>query len=149
MSQVIIKRIPQEHVIQAPEESIPISCDCVDPVFGTPIPDCKMCNGKGKIQGYLPAESIITTTTTKKPWISKATIIRETSTVVFDDEEEEGIISDVNAFFDKDEDIQVGDIVIDSATRDVFIVVRVRDVRNLDNVIMKECALEIYKPPVT
>ena len=145
-SQVIIKRVPQQHVVHDPEESMPIPCDCADPVFGSSNPSCKICKGTGKIQGYLPAESTIQTTGDKKSWISHAKITRETASVVFDDEEE-GTISDIHAFFDKDEDVLPNDVVIDSSTREVFIVVMVTDVRDFNNIIMKDCALEPYVPP--
>ena len=41
-----------------------------------------------------------------------------------------------------------GDIVIPSGQRIAYTVTSVRDVLDIDNVLMKDCAAEVYVPPV-
>ena len=47
---MIVKRLPTVEVIEQPVSDVGVSCDCVDPVFNAPNPDCKYCNGTGIIQ---------------------------------------------------------------------------------------------------
>lgn len=139
---MIVKRLPTVEVIEQPVSDVGVSCDCVDPVFNAPNPDCKYCNGTGIIQASLPPEKVQKKHGNKKVWLADATIIKNEAGAIYD--EEELVITDIHAFFHRNEDIQVGDLIIPESSKEVFVVRGVQKVRNTENIILTDCAIEIF-----
>ena len=141
MGRVIIKRLPIIEVIKQEVDDVGVSCECLDPLFHEPNPDCKYCNGTGIIKGFLPPEKIETKKGNKQVWVTSAKIVVDTAEAIYD-EEDEVMISDTHAFFEPNENLQIGDIIIPEGSRTSYIIKSVQSVRSLNNVIMIDCALE-------
>lgn len=145
MEQVIIKRLPIQEISKlpsSPTSDVGTSCECVDGIFGSADPSCGFCGGTGVIEAVLPIEWVTKSTGKKKVWVTKATIVVDDASAIYDDEEE-AIISDIHAFFDPKENIEVGDLVIPSNSKTKYVVRDIQQVRNMKNVVMCDCALEI------
>ena len=147
-STVIIKRLP--HMVTNDGVISDIidtgrPCDCIDDLFNVPSPSCKHCGGSGIIREHTTTvqEVVTTTTGTKTSWITSAEIIVDnTGNVIYD---EDDVISAVHIFFSLSEDIQVGDIVVPSGQQISYVV---RDVRDDETINKKDCAAEVYVPPI-
>jgi len=141
MQRVILKRLPSVDVLEQEVSDAGLPCDCADERFHDPNPDCLYCGGTGLIKVDLPPEVVEVKTGNKKVWISEAKIIVDAADVIYD-EEEDIVISDIHAFFNPDEDVQIGDLIIPEGSKQVFNIRSVQQVRSLDNVVLIDCALE-------
>lgn len=145
MEQVIIKRLPIQEISKpppSPTSDVGTTCECVDGIFGSADPDCGFCGGSGVIEAVLPAEWVTKSTGKKKVWVTEATIVVDDASAIYDDDED-AVISDIHAFFGPEENIEVGDLVIPSGSKTKYVVRDIQQVRNMKNVIMRDCALEI------
>lgn len=149
-SRVIVKRLPITETTVLPSADIAdmgIPCDCIDDIFNVAMPTCKHCNGSGIIRPDIVTDEVIVSTTgTKQVWITTAKIaIDNIQNVIFDDDE---MIADVHIFFEPSENIIVGDIVIPTEQQVAYVIQDVCEVRDINNVLMKDCAAEVYIPPI-
>jgi len=163
-TRVILKRLPHDvtplpavddDAVSGGDDDdgvVEVRCVCVDPVFGMADPQCPVCGGRGVVKASVaPAPAPVAERPTdgrtaegggvKRVWVSSAEIVVDSASAIYDDEEEI-VISDVHAFFSPDEDVEVGDIVIPEGSRVSYIVTSVTTVRDANNVITKDCALE-------
>lgn len=141
MDQVIVKRLPLQEVTEQPVTDVGVRCECIDPIFNEPNPDCVNCGGSGFIKAMMSPEWVTTTTGDKKVWVTSAKIIHDEAAVIYDDEDQE-VVSSIHAFFKPDEDIRVGDIVVLAGGKVAYVVRWVETVRTPDNILLKDCALE-------
>lgn len=149
-SKVIVKRLPATESTTIPGENIDIGipCDCIDDIFNVAMPSCKNCNGNGIIRPDNIQDEIITKVVgTKEIWITTAKIVIDNiQNVIFDDDDI--MIADVHIFFDPDEKVMVGDIVIPTGQQVAYVIQDINEVCDINNVLMKDCAAEIYVPSV-
>lgn len=138
---VIMKRLPSVEILEKEVTDAGLPCECVDGRFHDPDPDCGYCGGTGIIKIDLPPETVEIRTGDKRVWLTSAKIIIDAAEAIYDDEEDV-VISDVHAFFEPDEEVQVGDFMIPEGSKQVFIIRSVQKVRSLDNVLLIDCALE-------
>ena len=142
MDQVIVKRLPLQEMTEQPVTDVGIQCECIDEIFNEANPDCLACNGSGLIRAEMSPEIITTTTGDKKVWVTSAKIIHDDAAVIYDDEETE-VVSSIHAFFKPEVDIQIEDIVIPAGSKVAYVVKWVETVRTPDNVLLKDCSLEL------
>jgi len=152
-SQVIVKRLPVIESTIIPSDDIidiGIPCRCIDDIFNVAIPTCKHCNGSGILRPNVVSEEVITHSIgTKKVWITTAKVaIDNIQNVIFDDDDDDTMIADIHIFFNPQEDIMVGDIVIPTGQQVAYVVQHIQEVRDINNVLMIDCAAELYVPPV-
>lgn len=152
-SRVIVKRLPvtETTVVQSDDiVDIGAPCNCIDDIFNVAMPTCKYCGGNGIIRPDMVTEEVITTTTgEKRVWITTAKIaVDNIQNVIFDDTDDDMVIADIHIFFEPSENIMVGDIVIPTGQQVAYVIQNVCDVRDINNVLMKDCAAELYVPPV-
>jgi len=138
---VIMKRLPTVETLEHNVTDAGVSCDCADGLFHDPNPDCGYCNGTGIIKVELPPETVEIRTGDKRVWLTDAKIIIDSAEAIYD-EEEDVVISDIHAFFEPDEEVQIGDFMIPEGSNKVFIIRSVQKVRSLENVLLIDCALE-------
>lgn len=138
---VIMKRLPTVEVLEQEVTDAGLPCECSDGLFHDPDPDCDYCSGTGIIKVDLPPETVEVRTGDKRVWLTDTKIIVDAAEAIYDDEEDV-VISDIHAFFEPDEEVQVGDFLIPEGSKKVFIIRSVQKVRSLDNILLIDCALE-------
>jgi hypothetical protein len=136
-----MKRLPTVERLEKEVSDAGLPCDCADASFHEANPDCPYCQGTGIIKVDLPPEVVEIKTGSKKVWLTNAKILIDSAEAIYDDEEDL-VISDIHAFFEPNEDVQVGDFVIPAGSKKAFVVRSVQTVRSLDNVVLIDCALE-------
>jgi hypothetical protein len=113
-------------------------CDCIDRISKHPNPDCMACGGTGVIE-Y--PEDVEVTMVDGSQRLSKAEIIFENALTLYNDEDDEEIpITDIMAYFDKNEDVRSGDIIQHKGKK--YQVVQTKKVSSIKNQLYLLCYLD-------
>jgi hypothetical protein len=125
------------HVINA-SGTLPDSkwCDCVDSILKHPDPNCMSCGGSGVIK--YPSDFSSDEEEVEPRRLTQADIRFETDSL-WDGEDEDFPVSNIMAYFDKDENVEPGNQIMHKAK--LYSVITSRVVVDVDNVQKLECAL--------
>lgn len=113
---------------------IPISCTCMDRFTREHNPDCNTCNGTGITKYKTPDIK-----EQGRPVLAKAEIVIENMLTMIEDNEPVPI-TDMLAYFDADQDLGVGDVVVYQGKN--YRVVEREDVVGVANNVSIRCSLE-------
>lgn len=128
MEPVIVIRDPKKGI-----DSEPMQCICVDDLLGHANPECQFCRGTGQI-----THSIDHKVSTNQR-ITKAELSFENALTIWDDEEQVPL-TDILAYFQSDDDVQVKDIIVHKGKQ--YEVLSVEYMRSLNGDFTLCCALE-------
>ena len=128
MENVIIIRDDKKGI-----DSESMACICVDRVLGHANPTCQYCRGTGKITHSVDHA------VTENQRMSKAELSFENALTIWDDDEPIPL-SDILAYFDPNEDVQVGDLIVHRGKR--YEVLSAEQMRGLNGNFLLCCALE-------
>ena len=119
-------------------EAVPNSkwCDCVDSILKQPDPNCMSCGGSGIIK--YPDDFSVNEEETEPKRLTQADIRFETDSL-WDGEDEDFPVSNIMAYFNKDENVEPGNQIMHKAK--LYSVIASRIVVDVDNVQKLECAL--------
>lgn len=136
MDNVFVIKI--KHVVNAPV-TVPDSrwCDCVDSILKNPNPDCMSCGGSGIIE--YPSTFSASEEEAESRRLTQADIRFETDSL-WDGEDEDFPTSNIMAYFNKDENIELGNQIMHKSK--LYSVIATRTVVDVNNVQKLECALE-------
>lgn len=113
-------------------------CECMDPILKHANPSCIACGGKGIIQ-Y--PEDMTSVHIEEFRRLAAARICFENALTIWNDEDMSEVpISDILAYFDKDEDVKVKDIVIHRGKE--YMVISADIVSGIQNDLYMLCSLE-------
>lgn len=113
-------------------------CVCIDKLSKHPNPDCLECGGSGVIE--YPTEIAVQSIEGSKR-LTKAEIVFENALTLYNDEDEQEIpITDISAYFDKDEDVRSGDLVQHKGKK--YQVVNTKKVSSIKNELYLLCCLD-------
>ena len=110
-----------------------MACICVDRILGHPNPACQYCRGTGRIMHSINHDL------TSDQRLTKAELCFENALTIWD-EDDPIPLSDILAYFNPDEDIQVGDVILYMGKR--YEVLSVDRMRGLNGDLLLCCALE-------